>query len=178
MKRAMETSCSRCSRRCSSSPAVVFKPMWVCSSRFRSTWTLHLLRLTPLRSLLPTTSPNLLSENVLDQGPTRMHEHWERLPSSWRWRAQRLEHDGRLLHEAMDRHVAKIPERKRLLLCSESSSSSLGPDVRKISSMQWPKSFDFAPRQRRRARSLEPLWRSSRDIRASILRVDPAVTVS
>ena len=29
---------------------------------------------------------------------------------------------------------------------------------------------DFAPRQRSRARSLEPLWRSSRDIRGSILR--------
>ena len=57
--------------------------------------------------------------NVLEHGSTRMKRHWNKLLSNWQRRAQRPERGERLLHEAMDRRVAKVLEEKRLLVLKE-----------------------------------------------------------
>ena len=106
---------------------------------------------------------------------SRTRAHWQELLRKWPARASALARRERLLHEAMDPHVAKVLEGKNLLMLKEilHESGFRGADDF-VNSMS--KGFDviddlaptgqFKPQPRRCALSKETLWSQSRQVRS------------
>ena len=132
----------------------------------------------PFAALAADDTTKVAVARVLEWSPSRTRADWQELLRKWPARASALARRERLLHEAMDPHVAKVLKGKNLLLLKEilPESGFRGADDL-VNSMS--KGFDvigdlaptgqFEPQPRRRALSKETLWSRSRQVRSGIL---------
>ena len=132
----------------------------------------------PFSALAADDTTKVAVTRVLEWCPSRTRAHWQELLRKWPARSSALARRERLLHEAMDTHVAKVLEGKNLLLLREILHES---GFRKADDLfnSMSKGFDvigdlaptsqFEPQPRRRALSKETLWSRSRQVRSGIL---------